>query len=514
MANETQSGGDLFGPAQAGQGQAGAVEGADAAKRGAARVLLPNRKQMELRASDLESLLPEGHRARVVWGFVERSDLSALYEQIKSREGGAGRSAIAPEVMLTLWLYATLEGIGMARALARLTQEHDAYRWICGGVQVNYHTLSDFRTGLGQALDGLLTEGVASLMAAGVVKLKQVAQDGMRVRASAGAGSFRRQEKLEQYLEQARARVEELKREVDQDPAALSRRQAAARARAAREREERIVKALARLPELAKIKQRQGKKAEEARASITDADATVMKMGDGGFRPAYNVQFATDGASQVIVGAGVVTVGSDQGQMTPMIEQVKERTGEHPEQWLVDGGYNKHEEIEAASKHTEVYSPVPQPKTKGKGKDNDENKDAAATEAREDACEEAAIALAAPAAGPAQAAAQAKTEVPAIDRHQPRSGDSAAVAAWRVRMGTEEAKAIYKNRAASAECVNAHARNRGLTRLMVRGTDKARCVVLLHAVAHNVMRMLALAPQLLGIGTGTSSASNLAVVPR
>ena len=238
-----------------------------------------------------------------------------------------------------------------------------------------------------------------------------------------------------------------------------------------------------------------------------------MKMGDGGFRPAYNVQFATDGASQVIVGAGVVTVGSDQGQMTPMIEQVKERTGEHPEQWLVDGGYNKHEEIEAASKHTEVYSPVPQPKTKGKGKDNDENKDAAATEAREDACEEAAIALAAPAAGPAQAAAQAKTEVPAIDRHQPRSGDSAAVAAWRVRMGTEEAKAIYKNRAASVECVNAHARNRGLTRLMVRGTDKARCVVLLHAVAHNVMRMLALAPQLLGIGTGTSSASNLAVVP-
>ena len=290
MANETQSGtqssGEFFGKPAEGQEPGPGPTRAAAANRGAARVLLPNRKQMELRASDLESLLPEGHRARVVYGFVERSDLSALYDEIKSREGGAERSAIAPEVMLTLWLYATLEGVGMARALARLTQEHDAYRWICGGVQVNYHTLSDFRVGLGKALDGILTVGVASLMAAGVVKLKQVAQDGMRVRASAGAGSFRRQDKLEGYLEQARERVASLKREVDQDPGALTRRQAAARERAAREREERIEKALARLPELARIKQRQGKKAEEARASCTDADATVMKMGDGGFRPA------------------------------------------------------------------------------------------------------------------------------------------------------------------------------------------------------------------------------------
>ena len=505
MTSETQSSGQLFGKPAEGQ----EPERGDTAKRGAARVLRPNRKQLEFRASDLESLLSEGHRARVVWGFVEGSDLSVLYEEIKSREGGVGRSAIAPEVMLALWLYATLEGVGMARALARLTEEHDAYRWICGGVQVNYHTLSDFRVGLGKTLDGLLTEGVASLMAAGAVKLKQVAQDGMRVRASAGAGSFRRKEKLEQYLEQARARIEELKREVDQDPAGLTRRQTAARERAAREREERILKALARLPELAKIKQRQGKQAEDARASSTDADATVMKMGDGGFRPAYNVQFATDSDSQVIVGAEVVTTGSDQGQMTPMIDQVKERCGAHPEQWLVDGGFNKHEEIEAASQHTEVYAPVPQPKAKAKDGNKEVIKDAGGAIA---SSEDAAIS---PAAAQAQTESQneAQTEAQTIDRHQPRPGDSPAVAAWRVRMGTEEAKAIYKNRAASAECVNAHARNRGLIRLMVRGTDKARCVVLLHAVAHNVMRMLALAPQLLGIGTGTSCASKLMAVP-
>lgn len=266
-----------------------------------ARVLMPNRLQMELRPSDLESLLPEGHRARIVWGYVERQDLSTMYEPIKSLEGGAGRTAIAPEILYALWLYATLEGVGSARGLERLTQSHDAYRWICGGVQVNYHTLSDFRADQGVALDGLLTDGVASLMAAGAVKLKRVAQDGMRVRASAGAGSFRRKGKLESCLEQAREQVETLKRQIEEDPGALSRRSQGARERAVHEREERIKKALERLPELARIKQKQGKDGGEARASTTDAEATVMKMGDGGFRPAYNAQYATDSESQVIV---------------------------------------------------------------------------------------------------------------------------------------------------------------------------------------------------------------------
>ena len=429
--------------------------------KGAARVLMPNRKQLEFRASDLESLLPEGHRARLVWGFVERCDLSVLYAGIKSREGTAGRDAIAPEILLALWLYATLEGVGSARGLARLSEAHDAYRWICGGVQVNHHTLSDFRTDHGEVLDDLLSESVASLMVAGVVKLARVAQDGVRVRASAGTGSFRREDKLKAYLEEARARVQALKREIDEDPGLLTRRQAVARARAIREREERIGKALARLPELGEIKRRQGKKAEEARASSTDADATVMKMGDGGFRPAYNAQYATDGESQVIVGADAVTVGSDQGQLVPMIGQVAERCGQCPEQWLVDGGYNSHEQIEAAAQHTEVYAPVPKPKN--------ENTDA----------------------------------------HEPKPGDSEAVAAWRVRMATEQAKVIYKDRAAVAECVNAQARNRGLTRFLVRGKAKVKCVVLLYALAHNLMRMAALAPQLLGIGTNPSSAADL-----
>jgi hypothetical protein len=349
--------------------------------------------------------------------------------------------------------------VGAGRALARLAESHDAYRWICGGVQVNYHTLSDFRSAHDEVLDELLTQSVASLMAAGVVKLKRVAQDGVRVRASAGAGSFRREERLLGYLEQARKRVQELKDQVEEDPAQYTRRQQAARERAARERESRIAKALERLPELADIKRRQGKKPEEARASSTDADATVMKMGDGGFRPAYNVQYASDGESQVVVGVELSTSGSDLGQMAPMVEQVTERCGQSPAQWLVDGGYPAHEQLDAVAEQTVVYAPVP------KGKNEN------------------------------------------ADVHQRKPGDSDAVAAWRERMGTEEAKAIYKKRAAIAECVNAQARNRGLTRLLVRGKAKVKCVMLLHALAHNLMRMAALAPEFF---TGRRGASSVA----
>lgn len=420
-----------------------------------ARVLLPNRGQMELRASDLESLLAEGHRARLVWAYVERQDLKGFYEDIRAVEGGVGRSAIAPEIVLALWLYATLDGVGSAREIARLSEAHDAYRWLCGGVQVNHHSVSDFRKDHDEALDELLSVSIASLMAAGVVKLQQVAQDGMRVRASAGAGSFRRKEKLEGHLEAARAEVARLKGELEADPAQAQRAREAARQRAAKEREARLEKALARLAEIEEIKKRQGKKPEEARASMTDAEATVMKMGDGGFRPAYNPQLASDADSLVIVGVDVATVGSDQGQMAPMVEQVTARCGRAPDAWLVDGGFVGHDQIERASQSTVVYGPVPEPKDK------------------------------------------------TLDRHQAKASDSEAVAAWRERMGTIEAKAIYKRRAATAECVNAQSRNRGLQQFQVRGLAKVKCVMLIFALAHNLMRMAALAPELIGIGTGT-----------
>ena len=260
------------------------------------------RNQVEFQECSLDELLPEEHEARIVWDYVCGLDLSGLRAAIQAVEGGPGQAPADPRILLTLWLYATLRGVGSARELNRLCQYHAAYRWICGGVSMNYHTLSDFRTQHVALLDRLLTESVASLMAEGLVTLDRVAQDGMKVRASAGAASFRRQPTLEEALAEAEEQVTRLRQELEANPAAPASRQQAARQRAAAERAERIRAALEQLPKIAESKK--AKDREKARASTTDADARVMKMGDGGFRPAFNVQLATATDSQIITGVG------------------------------------------------------------------------------------------------------------------------------------------------------------------------------------------------------------------
>lgn len=441
--------------------------------RGAARLLEPNRRQVELRASDLESLLPEEHRARLVWCYVEGQDLSALHEAIKARGAAPGRRAIDPRILFALWLYATLDGVGSGREVARLSREHDAYRWICGGVSVNYHALNDFRCAhSGEFMDELLSDNVAALAAVGAITLERVAQDGMRVRADAGAASFRRQGRLEEHLAQARELVHTLKAQVQADPGESQRRAQAAKLRAARMREHCIEQALNTLPEVAAAKRRNGANSADARASTTDADARVMKMGDGGYRPAYNVQLASECQAQVIIGMNVVSAGSDMAQLAPMVEQVEQRLGKTPGQWLVDGGFPAHEQLDAVAGKTEVYAPVPKsrsPKSKTKPDDTPD--------------------------GEADAAEQTAA---APDEFEPKAGDSEAVAQWRRRMNSDAARDIYKDRAASAECVNAQARNRGLQRMPVRGLAKVKCVVRLFVLAHNLLRMATLAPQLIG----------------
>jgi hypothetical protein len=276
-----------------------------------------------------------------------------------------------------------------------------------------------------------------------LVDLNRVATDGMRVRASAGAASFRRKPTLEECLEEARDQVARLKEEMDDDPAAPARRSAAARERAARERAERVRQALERLPEL-EAKKKAGEK-DKARASTTDPEATVMKMADGGFRPAYNVEYTAATAGQVIVAVSVITSGSDMGQITPMLDQVEQRFGARPKEALADGGLAKHEDIEQAQRQgTTVYAPVPEPKDAQR------------------------------------------------DRYEPLPDDSAEVAAWRERMKTDEAKEIYKERASTIECCNAQARNRGLIRLLVRGLQKIKAIALWYAIAHNVRRGISL----------------------
>jgi transposase len=403
------------------------------------------RNQIEFQECSLEELLPEEHEARIVWEYVCGLDLSEWRQPIQAVEGGPGQAPADPRILLALWLYATLRGVGSARELNRLCQYHAAYRWICGGVSMNYHSLSDFRTQHVELLDGLLTESVASLMVEGLVTLDRVAQDGMKVRASAGAASFRRQATLEQALVDAQEQVTRLKQEVEADPAAGKTRQQTARQRAAEERAERIRAALEQLPKIAESKK--AKDRPNARASTTDASARVMKMADGGYRPAFNMQLATATESQVITGVEVTNSGGDQGQLAPMVEQHQERYGEKPKEMLVDGGFVKKDDIDQVGPPqggTTVYAPVMQSKD------------------------------------------------PNRDPHTPRDDDSPAVAQWRQRMATDEAKAIYRERAATAECVNALARNRGLQRFLVRGLEKVKAVALWYALAHNLMRGIAL----------------------
>ncbi len=330
-----------------------------------ARVVRPMRNQIRFLMQDLDATLPEDHQARAIWDFLDRLDLSVFYASIQAVEGGPGRPASDPQVLLAIWVYATVEGVGSARKLDRLCREHDAFRWLCGGVPVDYHLLSDFRVEHQEALNELLSQIVATLMAENLVTLKEVAQDGVRVRASAGRGSFRRK-------------------------------------------------------------------------------ARVMKMPGEDFRPAYNVHFATDVDSQVIVGVGVINRGTDQGEGLVMEEQVAQRTGQHPGAYLLDGGFVDLKDIEALEGlGVRVYAP---PKKRESG--------------------------------------QKVIRKPGI---------KPGVIAWRERMETEEGQAIYRHRASTAECVNAQSRMKyGVQRFTVRGVTNVTCIALLLAVTHNLLRWAAL----------------------
>ena len=413
--------------------------------RGAPRVCQADRRQVELRACDLESLLPADHAARAIWAVVAKLDLSRFYAPIQARGSEPGRPATDPKILVALWLYATNQGVGSARELERLCEAHEAYRWICGGVSVNHHTLGDFRVDHGAALDELMTQVLGVLMHQGLLSLRRTVQDGTRVRASAGAASFRREPSLKKCLAAARTQVARAKWQAEQPPDERTARERAAQERAAREREARVTRALAELPKVQAVKPTAEKK-EQARVSTTDAEARVMKMGDGGFRPAYNVQLATDTESRVIVGVAVTNVGSDRREMQPMLKQIESRTGVKPKQHLVDGGYATRKNIDAASAQgIEVFAPVK------------------------------------------------KTRAPVENRHEAKPKDTAAVTEWRIRMGTEEAQATYRERAATAETVNADLKCwRGLDRFGVRGTTKVLAVSLWSALAYNVMRALAL----------------------
>jgi len=418
---------------------------AEAVPAGAPRLREPQRNQIALRAVDIESLIGEDHPVRLIWSYAEELDLSELENRIKARGDRPGHPATSPRLLLSLWLYATSEGVGSARALERLCENHDAYRWLCGGVSVNYHLLADFRVGCADLLDRLLSEHLAALAKAGLVDLETLAQDGVRVRANAGAASFRREATLELHLALAETVVEDLKREVDARSDDSNQRIQAAKERAARERRERVKAAQTALAEIKQQRKEReekrgnGKKPKEPRASTTDADSRVMKMADGGFRPGYNVQVASAAGEQIVTGIEVTNTGSDRGLMRPMLERQRTRPGGLPKGCLVDGGFGSADDIEwAHAEGIEVFCPP----TKSKH---------------------------------------------GTDPYLPRRGDSPGVLAWRARMASDEGKARYKPRSI-CECIHARWRNWGLRQLPVRGIEKVRAVLLWYALTNNILQ--------------------------
>ena len=430
--------------------QAAAVaqrEGADgeAAVRPAPRLRLANRTQLRLQAWDLDSCLAADHAARAIWRLLEQVDLAAYYQSIKAVEGEPGRNMTDPKILLALWLYAISEGVSSAHEVDRQCQAHDAYRWICGGVSVDYHMINDFRKANPKALDELFTQVLAVLMHRGLVSLKRVAQDGMRVRASAGAASFRRQPKLEQCLAKAQAQVEALKAEAAENDTQRSARIKKARERAARERQQRLEQAIKELAVVQATKaqaKNHPQRKTECRASTTDPEARVMKMANGGYNPAYNLQFSTDTVSRIIVGVQATNAGTDNHQLDPMLDNIEGRVERLPGQALLDGGYMNFAALEkAAARGVEVLAP---PRA---------NKDYH------------------------------------IDPCTPQHGDTPVIAAYRQRMASPEGKEIYKQRAAVAETVHADLRTwRGLDRLLVRGSAKVLMVTVWSALTYNILR--------------------------
>ena len=416
----------------------------DATRGSEVRTRKPDRQQMVFLPCSLDDALTPEHPARVVWSVVQTLDLAGFREPIKAREGVAGREPADPSMLIALWLLAAVEGVGSGRRLAELCEPHAAYRWVCGGVSVNYHSLNDFRTGHRQALDELFTQVLGRLTRAGLVQVQRITQDGTKVRASAGAGSFATRDTLARHLADARQHVEALGRLGDEAPAQAAQRQRASQERVAADRLARVTAALEELAKVEAAKAAQKDKPSKhrpAKASSTDPQARMQKMPDGGFRPAYNVQSAQDPQSRAIVGVAIAADGSDKDQARPMRQQVEARTGQRVEEHLVDGNYLTLDGVaDAAAAGVKLYAPVPKPRKQGR------------------------------------------------DPYAPHPADSPAVIDWRARMNTAEGRTIYRQRSSTCETVNADLKtHRGLGPLLVRGTEKVLCVALWSALAYNLI---------------------------
>ena len=318
-----------------------------------------DREQLCWRQIDIERLIGADHPARAVWEFIGRVDLSAYQEEVRAVEGKAGRPGWEPRLLISLWVYGYSKGVGSARAIEELCHWEPAYQWLTGSRVINAHTLSDFRVKHDKALQGLFVEVLGLLSADGLITLERVMQDGTKIRAKAASDSFRRQERVEKALNEAKEQLTALQAQSEEE---TSRRMAKARQRAARERQERLEQALKEFEQLEK----DDKGKEHRRVSTSDPEARVMKQPGGGYAPSYNVQIDTDAKNSVVVAVGVVQAGNDFEQLEPGIDRVQHNRGETPKEVVTDGGYVSKDTI-VAMKQREIEYIAPCVDEAGKG---------------------------------------------------------------------------------------------------------------------------------------------------
>ncbi|HKB40824.1 MAG TPA: transposase [Gemmataceae bacterium] len=398
--------------------------------------------------TSLDEQLPLDHPVRLIWDFVCQLDLGDFLRPCRAVQGHPGAPLWPPQLLFALWLYGFVDGTLSARRLARLCRRDLPFQWLCGGDPVNYHTLADFYSQNQGPLRQLFVEHVAALLEQGLIGLQTVTLDGRKVPANASKDHLHREPTLQAHLDQARAHLAELEAAREQEMRRGAAR-AAARRRGARERVQRLERALAVVRERQQQRRQSTRRdvlPEDARASETDPDAAKMKFPNGGYGLAYNVETVSDEATGLIVTVAVTNQGSDNGQLAPLLEQVRQEQGVLPERVLLDSGFADAADVEKLEKEgVEVLMP---PKN------------------------------------------ERKEQAAGKDPYAAKRRDSAELATWRARMGTAEARTHYRRRAPVAEGVHAQQSNRGWRRFRLRGQGKAQCETCWQALAHNVAKLL------------------------
>jgi transposase len=466
----------------------------------------------------VERLIEEDHPARSLWSLVGTLDLSLYDDGTAAVEGRPGRPAIDPHLLITLWLYAYSKGISSAREIDRQCEHEPGFAWLCGLEPVNHHTLSHFRAGHKEALDHLFAQVLGLLSAEGLITLERVTQDGTKIRANAGSNTFRRAEALAEHLKVAEEQVR-LMDEQAQEEEQVNARRAAAQKRARHEREGKLRRAQQEVERLQREK-KHDRAGYVARASTTDPDAHLMRPSEGGAVPAYNVQLTTDTEHGFVVAVAVTTDAIDYRQLEPALDRVRDTHGRYPAEVIADGDYTNHASVQAAAAREVDFYGSWKPKWEpgevdAQGRGRAFQTQAFVYEAEHDryTCPAGQLlvlhsintdipdsplhiyraAKAVCQSCPHRSLCGPKTAKPGWSRSISRMLESPVVTAFKNKMATVAAQAIYHVRSQIAEFPHAWIKQRcGVRQFRGRGVLKVGCEAVWACLSYNLSRWFAL----------------------